>query len=1439
MHCLYCKKRLGLFASKKRQFCSEVHQAAYHDEQSGLAMRRVMDPLFSTPIKPPPLRTTPEPPLAKEEASETLRLLEPQVPLRGSFCLKQQLPKPSAPNLSAADGLLDVEPFVGSFQLPSSEGGVLEFTLDSEAEPDAEIGAEGGETSLASPSGAPVEATSEPESERDEASEAGETSDVDLTDVAAHCEPPVETESLAGSAYLPSSGSGSEPELAGKIAAKRNESIAFDLAANVHAEAPLEVEPVTGLVYLPSSGSAPGSEPDLAGKVAAALNESISFDLSANAVAETPLEVEPVTGLVYLPSSGSAPSSEPDLAGKVAAALNESISFDLAANAVAETTPEVESLVGRVHLPSSGSAPGSEPELAGKIAAKRNETIAFDLAADTHSAAILDVQPIAGLVCLPSSWSAPHSEPELAGKIAAKRNETVAFDLAANAHAESTLELESLAGPVHLPSSGSAPGSEPELAIKIAAARNETIAFDLAAKAHAEVPLEVQSIAGPVLLPSSKSVPGSRPGLARKIAAKLKAMIAFDLAANAHAEATLELESLAGLMHLPSIGSAPDFEPKLAGEVPAERNEPIAFDLAAAERRSRIAQSEAPLDVELLAGPVKHSPSGGNVAGSTPDSEPELAGKIAASGNEPIAFDLAAAEAQSSHAAHSETPLEAELPAEPVRLPSSGGSAIALTAIEALEENQIIAPPHLLPRLEQVQFVAIAESGSPQPAAGLEPSPVSFAPSNALAGLRMEESAPDLKVDWAPLASLAVSAVLSPNPAKWPHKCISPAAEIEPSPGSTPDDPQGPQRLPCWSTLANIAIAPATLEGHAEPIDCLWCAMPLARPEGEPQPFARLPEADSQDANFPARMYTPVVPGAPVHAEPPPVSAQPIEISPASIPSETRTEPFRWLQAPPVLPSISSATSFRIPFAGAEAAMTVPPSPATVPISPRQESLAGRWPAPQGCESLTGSGGAGPRPANFGIEETQRQEPISLVVELAIPVPDEGRPAMSSPALPHSPSQSESPSLISLISQELSPFHAQGKDRTDELHWPQARLALPPVLLATSFRMHLASVARAAMTLPAFPAMVPACQATPRKEPITPVLALEIPSGAGFCAPFRRELAQSPSHVEATSFSAKPFEISLTQLQRPAQTEEFRRPQAQPALPQADVANSFGIPFVAAKPSRISPVQLQRAAQTEQFRWPQAQPALPQAGAAKSFGIPFVATAKAAMIGRAFRAMSPVPRAIPRQPPIPPVVALKTPISDCPGLVRAPLPAPAFLQPRGILPAARSVRPEPRDFCTKLYIPNAGMRRSSRTPVKLSRTSSSWVRTASSRAAALPSALECRREEIRAIRPWVPFPTMPARAESFALAGVLASVTPAAQDHRGGRFRAFSSAGIQRFRAAAHIQIREPELHNSATGDLPAPSTSLPWRGIPGISEIRLGGSPVPLRPALLTPSVS
>ncbi len=55
MQCLYCKKKLGLFASRKMPFCSDEHEAAYNEQQAGIALKRVLDPMFTERLPKTPL----------------------------------------------------------------------------------------------------------------------------------------------------------------------------------------------------------------------------------------------------------------------------------------------------------------------------------------------------------------------------------------------------------------------------------------------------------------------------------------------------------------------------------------------------------------------------------------------------------------------------------------------------------------------------------------------------------------------------------------------------------------------------------------------------------------------------------------------------------------------------------------------------------------------------------------------------------------------------------------------------------------------------------------------------------------------------------------------------------------------------------------------------------------------------------------------------------------------------------------------------------------------------------------------------------------------------------------------------------------------------------------------------------------------------------------
>jgi hypothetical protein len=78
MQCLYCKKQLGLFASKKRPFCSEEHEVVHQTERTMLALRRVLDPLLTIPVKPKPILLTPEQTLPPAEGASAIVALLPR-----------------------------------------------------------------------------------------------------------------------------------------------------------------------------------------------------------------------------------------------------------------------------------------------------------------------------------------------------------------------------------------------------------------------------------------------------------------------------------------------------------------------------------------------------------------------------------------------------------------------------------------------------------------------------------------------------------------------------------------------------------------------------------------------------------------------------------------------------------------------------------------------------------------------------------------------------------------------------------------------------------------------------------------------------------------------------------------------------------------------------------------------------------------------------------------------------------------------------------------------------------------------------------------------------------------------------------------------------------------------------------------------------------------
>jgi len=110
-------------------------------------------------------------------------------------------------------------------------------------------------------------------------------------------------------------------------------------------------------------------------------------------------------------------------------------------------------------------------------------------------------------------------------------------------------------------------------------------------------------------------------------------------------------------------------------------------------------------------------------------------------------------------------------------------------------------------------------------------------------------------------------------------------------------------------------------------------------------------------------------------------------------------------------------------------------------------------------------------------------------------------------------------------------------------------------------------------------------------------------------------------------------------------------------------------------------------------------------------------------------------------------------------------------------------------------------------------------------------------EEVRAVEHRMHMPAMPAQAGKILRQGIIERTAPALHDSRIAGFHVPGLNEFQRFRAAAYIQIREPELRRSAPRDLPVLSASLPWRRVGIVAAARPGTTPVPLRPSVQTPS--
>jgi hypothetical protein len=136
MHCLYCHKRLWLFFSKERLFCSKLHEAAYYDELS--AMDRLME--FTVPAEPPKGPATADQKRSQREHESRIPMAWPvAIPPLCNFVGNLGRPKPVAPDFAAAAVRLEAEPFAGKIQTPSSRSGLIAFTLPSAIEADGEI----------------------------------------------------------------------------------------------------------------------------------------------------------------------------------------------------------------------------------------------------------------------------------------------------------------------------------------------------------------------------------------------------------------------------------------------------------------------------------------------------------------------------------------------------------------------------------------------------------------------------------------------------------------------------------------------------------------------------------------------------------------------------------------------------------------------------------------------------------------------------------------------------------------------------------------------------------------------------------------------------------------------------------------------------------------------------------------------------------------------------------------------------------------------------------------------------------------------------------------------------------------------------------------------------------------------------------------------------
>ncbi len=820
-----------------------------------------------------------------------------------------------------------------------------------------------------------------------------------------------------------------------------------------------------------------------------------------------------------------------------------------------------------------------------------------------------------------------------------------------------------------------------------------------------------------------------------------------------------------------------------------------------------------------------------------PAPDPEQCGFLEQGLPPPVAPDLASVDASSSHAVQYDVPLKVDpSSAGLVQLPSSGGvlafdfdfttqdfatqdsaaqdfasqdsvtEPISEPPAEIVEESDERILSGLHPRLEQAKPAAVAETGAPEPASGSDPWPLSFGPSAVLAGPSMNASlvaslgipGPGIGADLAPLVSLPGVGPLLLDPAPRSLRGIPFAAEDEPGPDSNLY-PQLPLRYP----LANIGIAREMLETSEELRASRWSAVPLAQPERLARLSRFVPPEDepwrsgaAPEVAFQVSQGVVGTPAAQTRWELPFAAAKTLRIAPVEHQRSTQTGELQGPQSPPMLPSTSWTNAFRIPFAGTATTPMTPSAPESR-AWPRQDTSTGEFHGPQSPSVLPGIS-----PAN------------------AFRIPFAG--TATTPMTPSAPESRAWPR------QDTS---------TGEFHGPQSPSVLPRISPANAFRIPFAGTATTPMTPSA-----PESRAWPRQDtstgefhgPQSPSVFPSISSTNAFRISFAGTLT-------ATMTPAVPG--SRARLQQDTPTGEFRGSQTPPALPAFSSTNAFRIRFAGTltaamtPPAPGSPAPLQQDTPTRESRGSQTPPALPAFSSTNAFRIPFAGTATGV------RTLSTlISRPLPLPEPISSVLAVQAPISDGGPLHRTLLQATASLQLRGAGLAVRRLPPEPRELSRRSRSARngfVGVRffKSRTSPLKRSEPLGIWEFSAEPGEihrmwVVLASPLEIRPAEHR-----VQTPATAPQAERLMPPGILARITPAIVGDRRKRVRALGANDFQRFRAVAHIQIREPGLRNSNPGDLPVHSANLPWLGVRMGSEIRPGATPVPLRPSLQTPS--